>query len=98
MHERRRRGHAAPRGPELLDLGLGLGEARRARALLHDAVDIAHRRGDVVGRALDLDEQQAVAIGQAEIRPVPLDRLDGAPVQQLRGGREDAGGEEIVER
>src|SRR5207249_8155286 len=57
MRERRRRGETAARRPEPRDVSLGLGELRHGRATTHDAVDVSHRRGDVVRRALHLDEE-----------------------------------------
>ena len=52
----------------------------------------------MVGRALDLDEQHGLAVREAERRLPLLDRGHRARVQQLRGRRQHARREEVVER
>src|SRR5438105_2640286 len=62
MRERCRGGEPAAAGPETCDLLLVLGEARDRRVLADDAVGVAHVRGDLLRRALDLDEEDSLAL------------------------------------
>ena len=98
MGERRRRGEPAAAGPETRDLLPILREARDRSAFADDAVGVAHVRGDLLGGALDFDEEDGLTRGQVELGPPELERIDGALVQKLRGRRKNARLEEIVER
>ena len=40
---------------------------------------------------------EGLAIGQAELGSIALDRLDGAPVEELGRRRQDPGREQVVE-
>src|SRR5206468_11094811 len=85
------------RRPEPRDVSLGLGELRHGRATTYDAVDVSYRRGDVVRRALHLDEEDRLSVGKAELRLPALQCIHRAPIEELRRRRQHAGLEEIVE-
>ena len=90
--------HPAPRAPEALDLALVLGEARDGRATPDDRFGVPNVRGDLLGRALHLDEEDRLTLGESELGLPALDRLDRAPVEKLGGRGKHAGREKIVER
>src|SRR5439155_20152247 len=98
MRQRRGRCHAAARGPESLDLLLVFRKTAHRRAASHDPVGEANARADLIRRALDLDQQDSLAVGEPELGAPKLDRLDRTPIEKLRGGREDPRLEEIIER
>ena len=57
------------------------------RAAPDDPVHVAHRRRDVIGRALDLDEEDGLTFGQLQIELPSQERVDRAAIQQLGSGR-----------
>src|SRR5206468_12271306 len=79
------RGEPAAARPQARDLLLVLRETRDRCSFPNDAVGVAHVRRDLLGRALDLDEEDGLARRQRELRPPELERVDRALVEKLRG-------------
>src|SRR5439155_1568933 len=87
MGQRRGRCHAAARGPQPLDLLLVFRKTAHRRAASHDPVGEANARADLIRRALDLDQQDSLAVGEPELGAPKLDCLDRTPIEKLRGGK-----------